>query len=210
MSFARKRNFFFGQLALFSFLKKKGQGQASIELILLLVVILLLVQTIIIPSREVAKKSAEDVSSMAIVRSQAQKLANAIELVDSSASGAKQTIHLMIPQHSKIGCNDSTIIPTPTPTNPLGIYYQTWPDAKIGIPEACLHDIDIPTDPDGANRCTGGINISLSSTASLDCSDVLRSGSNVGTITDRSASDSAVFVKVTVSKVGGQVSLSVE
>ena len=74
------------------------KGQASIELILLLVVVLLLVHTLIMPSFDIAQKSANDVSSIVNVRNSAQRLANAIELVDSSAAGARQTIHLMVPK----------------------------------------------------------------------------------------------------------------
>ncbi|MBI5872441.1 hypothetical protein HZB88_05180 [archaeon] len=170
---------------------KTAKGQASIELILLLVVILLLVQTIIIPSKDAAEKSANDASSIAIVRSQAQKLANAVELVDSSAVGAKQTIHLFIPKLSKIYCQGSTII------------FQTWPE--LDIPEACKNE---PGDsgPEANIRCTGSIELSLSS--SMDCTPF-----SPGSLADRGPAyntGAGAFVKLTVSKTLSEISFILE
>ncbi|MDO8646876.1 MAG: hypothetical protein Q7R70_00480 [Candidatus Diapherotrites archaeon] len=149
------------------------KGQASIELILLLAVVLLLVQTIILPSFEAAQKASSDVSSMAIVRSQAQKLANAIDLVGSSNSGAKQTIHLVVPAHAKIGCDSNPPI--------MQIYYQVQPYHELGVPEVCKHDSDFSASfPSGNNEdlCTGIIPLSLSTGMTFDCgtfsSDVLK------------------------------------
>ena len=165
------------------------KGQASIELILLLAVVLLLVQTIILPSFEVAQKSSGDVSSMAIVRSQAQKLANAIELVGSSNNGAKQTIHLVVPAHAKIGCNDTA----------AEIYYQTQPDPGIGVPEACKHDND------GLDKlCTGVIPLALSPTIILNCT------SFASMVVQRQDDNSSAFVTVQILNASNNVSLYVE
>ena len=162
-----------------------NKGQASIELILLLVVILLLVQTIIIPSRDVAKKSAEDVSSMAIVRSQAQKLANAIELVDSSASGAKQTIHLMIPQHSYLFCS----------TDGKSIEFEIAP--LLEKPIAC----DYSPDNDTTDSYCGG-KILLNTLSSLTCDDSSLS------IMNRLDESSGLFYTLTILKDASGITVS--
>ena len=185
------------------------KGQASIELILLLAVVLLLIQTIIMPSFEVAKSSSDDVSSMAIVRSQAQKLVNSIELVGSSAGSAKQTIHLMIPAHSKILCNDSGIILNPTPASPWAIYYQTWPDSGVGVPEACSYDADYqaPGDNTHKQRCTGMIALLLPSGTTINCG-ILKSTES-GKVTDRQNDETAAFVNAVIEKQANEVSVTI-
>jgi len=89
---------------------KNTKAQASIELVLLLAVMLLLVQTIIIPSFMIAESSAKDVSNLAIARSEIQKVTNAVELVDSSGAGAKQTLHIAVPARTVISCWHSVAV----------------------------------------------------------------------------------------------------
>ena len=186
------------------------KGQASIELILLLAIVLLLVQTIILPSFEVAQKSSGDVSSMAIVRNQAQKLANAIELVGSSNSGAKQTIHLVIPAHAKIGCNDAAFDPL-FPQN-RAIFYQIQPDSGIGVPEVCKHDADfvaLPATGNNEKLCTGLIPLYLSGGTGFDCGPFSNSESPTGII-QRFDDNSSVFLTVQILNSANDVSLYVE
>ena len=149
------------------------KGQASIELILLLVVILLLVHTLIMPSFDIAQKSANDVSSIVNVRNSAQRLANAIELVDSSAAGARQTIHLMVPKRSQLYCWGDTVTSPAVPLAPGNFTIQLGDNPKIAFvikpeldsPEACAHDflaLYDPSDPELKKACAGLVPLNLS------------------------------------------------
>ena len=153
------------------------KGQASIELILLLVVILLLVHTLIMPSFDIAQKSANDVSSIVNVRNSAQRLANAIELVDSSAAGARQTIHLMVPNRSQLFCwgdfTPGSVVVSGGSGAPGDYVIQPGDNPKIAFvikpeldsPEACAHDflaLYDPSDPELKKACAGLVPLNLS------------------------------------------------
>ncbi len=84
-----------------------SKGQSAIEFVLLLVVLLVFVQVVIVPTVNVAQDAATDVSRLGQTRLAAQQLADAVDLMASAAEGARETIHIVVPQHSKVECDSA-------------------------------------------------------------------------------------------------------
>ena len=127
----------------------RQKGQASVEFIILFVILLAYIYTISEPSVQVAQDSINDISRVSQSRLAAEKLAAAInELLVSDGLG-KKTIHVVVPENSKITCDyGNPADPTPE------IFFTTDLSANLAgitVPGKCVSPAT------GTKYCTGGI-----------------------------------------------------
>lgn len=81
------------------------KGQVALEFIFLISIAMVYLSAVVLPSFEIAKNSASDVTELAQARMSAEKLANTIDAVASSSNGAKQTIILLVPPRTTMKCD---------------------------------------------------------------------------------------------------------
>ena len=90
------------------------KGQLSLEFVLIMVVILLFMQTIILPSVDIAVSSAKDVKKVSEVSFAAEKLADTINYVASSSGDTIHNVSVYIPEGAALSCEDVVIRMTAT------------------------------------------------------------------------------------------------
>lgn len=85
------------------------KGQASIEFLFLVSIAMIYLSTVVLPSVELAKSAADDVTGLGQTRMAAEKLANAIDSVAAASGEARQTITLLVPARGEISCEANSI-----------------------------------------------------------------------------------------------------
>ncbi|MBN1941276.1 MAG: hypothetical protein JW772_03785 [Candidatus Diapherotrites archaeon] len=83
----------------------KKRGQVSIEFIFLVVFMVTYITTSVMPTMAVTDGATQEVARLGNAKIAAQKLADAIETIDSSPVQAKKTIQLFVPEKTQIECN---------------------------------------------------------------------------------------------------------
>ncbi|MFH0715029.1 MAG: hypothetical protein V1847_04975 [Candidatus Diapherotrites archaeon] len=132
------------------------KGQSSIEFVLLLVVLLVFIQVVIVPAVNTSQDAATDVARLGQAKLAAQQLADAINLVGSSSEGARQTVHIILPNDSSIVCNSS----------PASVTFSSRLDSNAGF--------------EGKSQCVASTHVCQSTisvnTTSLSCIPSLMEG----------------------------------
>ena len=90
------------------------KGQLSLVFVLIMVVILLFMQTIILPSVDIAVSSAKDVKKVSEVSFAAEKLADTINYVASSSGDTIHNVSVYIPEGAALNCEGTVIRMTAT------------------------------------------------------------------------------------------------
>ena len=85
-----------------------GKGQATVEFILILLLALAYIISIIQPNADYATTSVQDVLELSKIRLSADKLSNSIQYVSVSGIGTRQSIQLVLPSGSSLGCEPLT------------------------------------------------------------------------------------------------------
>ncbi len=83
------------------------KGQLSVEFVLILVVILLYVATLIQPNIVTFESISKETFGLGYTSLAANKLVNAIDLVQMSGKDTVQTITMFLPEHGSIKCMDN-------------------------------------------------------------------------------------------------------
>ena len=86
------------------------KGQASIEFLLTLLIALIYISTIIQPAVDTSQSAMTDVANLSKLTISQEKITNAIEYVNLSGKGTRQTMQIVIPQGATLECDGTELI----------------------------------------------------------------------------------------------------
>lgn len=124
---------------------KRAKGQISIEFIIIVTVSLLYLLVVVFPNAEKTRLATEDTTRAILARQAVDELATAVYRADSNPGPLRQTIRIVVPEKTVIGClsADQNLftqielapgLPVPTGcqnTDPPLCKYQTTFSGKI-------------------------------------------------------------------------------
>ena len=130
------------------------KGQASIEFLLTLLIALIYISTIIQPAVDTSQSAMTDVANLSKLTISQEKITNAIEYVNLSGRGTRQTMQIVIPKDSTLQCvSDDLIAKYPLQSDTNATACKGTIDGD-GLDELCTKT----TTPSGG--CPSSINIS--------------------------------------------------
>ncbi|MBI2598001.1 MAG: hypothetical protein HYW50_02295 [Candidatus Diapherotrites archaeon] len=113
----------------FNFLNSKGQ--LSVEFIFILITMLLFVETIIQPNILEAEKISKEMFGLGYTALAAEKIVNAIDLVQASGGETRQTINIYVPENAKIKCYEFGPLVTPISDQNSIKFEYTLPSGNV-------------------------------------------------------------------------------
>ena len=81
------------------------RGQIALEFMLLMVFVLVFISSTVLPSIELAGKTAQEIEQLAQARIATEKIAFTVNQLQTQSTGAKQTLLVFVPQDTNIFCN---------------------------------------------------------------------------------------------------------
>ena len=100
------------------------KGQASIEFLLTLLIALIYISTIIQPNVDASQSAITDVANLSKLTISQEKITNAIEYVNLSGKGTRQTMQIIVPKDATLKCVSAELVAkyplqSYVPTDPL-------------------------------------------------------------------------------------------
>lgn len=84
---------------------KARKGQMAIEFILIVILMLLYIQTIILPSIDIAEASVDDSTRVAQARFAAERFSSTISYVKAVNGESRKTINIYVPDDTSLKCD---------------------------------------------------------------------------------------------------------